>query len=235
LSGNVRAKLKAAEETGYTRNVEALAKVQPEDVLPGDIDANLGAPWIPVEDIQAFAAHLFNTRTDAFTIGNLKKDALWTLTGDYSANSSVAVTTDYGTPRINGIALLEQALNLKSPTVYDIIRHPDGTEERKLNQDQTLAAREKQKKIKEAFKGWVFTDGERTERLVRLYNDQFNNLRLRAFDGSHLTFPGMNPNITLRQHQKDGIWRRLLLDSRVAIGQVSHNRLFFQAFPAGRS
>jgi N12 class adenine-specific DNA methylase len=119
----------------------------------------------------------------------------------------VPVTSDYGTGRINGIALLEQALNLRSPTIYDITRHPDGSEERKINQDETLAAREKQKKIKETFKGWVFSDGERTERLVRTYNEIYNNIRLRNFDGSHLDFPGMNPNVELRQHQKDGVWR----------------------------
>jgi len=207
LSGNVRAKLKAAEAAGQTHNAEALRKVQPEDVLPGDIDANLGAPWIPDTDIRDFAASLFNTRPEAFTIGHLKKDALWTVTGDWSANASVAVTTDYGTPRINGIALLEQALNLKSPTIYDVIHHPDGSEERQVNQDETLAARDKQKQIKESFKAWVFTDPDRTERLVRLYNDTYNTLRLRAFDGAHLTFPGMNPQITLYPHQKDAVWR----------------------------
>jgi N12 class adenine-specific DNA methylase len=209
LSGNVRAKLALAAQAGpgFARNAEALRKVQPEDVLPGDIDANLGAPWIPDTDIHEFAADLFNTRPEAFTIGHLKKDALWTVTGDWSAQASVAVTTDYGTPRINGIALLEQALNLKSPTIYEVIQHPDGSEERKVNQDETLAARDKQKQIKESFKAWVFTEPERTERLVRLYNDTYNTLRLRAFDGAHLTFPGMNPHITLYPHQKDAVWR----------------------------
>jgi hypothetical protein len=137
LSGNVRAKLKAAEESGYQRNVDALAKVQPEDVLPGDIDANLGAPWIPVSDIEAFAAHLFHVQPGAIKIGHFKKDATWTVSGDWSASNSVAVMNDYGTHRINGIALLEQALNLRSPTIYDVIRHPDGSEERKINQDDT--------------------------------------------------------------------------------------------------
>jgi N12 class adenine-specific DNA methylase len=207
LSGNVRAKLQAAEAAGETRNAEALRKVQPEDVLPGDMDANLGAPWIPDIDIRDFAASLFNTQPEAFTVGHLMKDALWTVTGDGSAQASVPVTTDYGTPRINGLALLEQALNLKSPTIYDVIHHPDGSEERKVNQDETLAARDKQRTIKEAFKQWVFQDPDRTERLVRLYNDTYNNLRLRAFDGAHLTFPGMNPQITLYPHQKDAVWR----------------------------
>ena len=149
LSGNVRAKLADTQRAGpgFARNAEALAKVQPEDVLPGDIDANLGAPWIPDTDIRDFAASLFNTRPEAFTIGHLTKDALWTVTGDWSTQASVSVTTDYGTPRINGIALLEQALNLKSPTIYDVIRHPDGTEERKVNRDDTLAARDKQRQI----------------------------------------------------------------------------------------
>lgn len=119
-------------------------------------------------------------------MGYLSKDALWTVTGDYGANASVAVTADYGTTRANGIWLLEQALNLKSPTLHDVIRHPDGTEERKVNQDDTLAARDKQQQIKEQFKAWVFTDPDRTERLVRRYNDMYNNLRLQSFDGSHL-------------------------------------------------
>jgi N12 class adenine-specific DNA methylase len=209
LSGNVRAKLTRAEAAGpaYARNASALRKVQPEDVLPGDIDANLGAPWIPEADIRDFAAFLFNTRPEAFTIGHLKKDALWTVTGDWSAQASVAVTTDYGTPRINGIALLEQALNLKSPTIHDVIHHPDGSEERQVNQHETLAARDKQQHIKEAFKAWVFTDPDRTERLVRRYNDTYNTLRLRAVDGAHLTFPGMTPQITLYPHQKDAVWR----------------------------
>ena len=109
---------------------------------------------------------------------------------------SVAATTDYGTERANGVWLLEQALNLKTPVIYDTVVH-DGKEERVLNQEETLAAREKQKQIKEQFKGWLFTDPDRTERLVRLYNDTYNNLRLRAFDGSHLAFPGMSQAITL--------------------------------------
>jgi N12 class adenine-specific DNA methylase len=111
LSGDVRAKLKAAEEAGYQRNVGALLKVQPEDVLPGDIDANLGAPWIPESAIQAFATYLFHIQPDAIKVGHLKKDATWTVSGDWSASNSVAVMNDYGTGRINGIALLEQALN----------------------------------------------------------------------------------------------------------------------------
>src|SRR5262249_13535510 len=116
LSGNVRAKLAAAEAAGpeYARNAEALRQVQPEDVLPGDIDANLGAPWIPASDIRAFAAELFGVPADSFKIDHLKKDAAWSVEPDYRAISSVAATADYGTGRINGTALLDLALNLKT-------------------------------------------------------------------------------------------------------------------------
>jgi N12 class adenine-specific DNA methylase len=205
LSGNVRAKLAAAEKAGIERNVEALRAVQPEDVLPGDIDANLGAPWIPASDIQAFAAALFQVPESSVTIGHLAKDAVWSVEGDYLAERSVATTTDYGTPRANGLWLFELALNMKSPTIYD--PDPNDPDKRVVNQEATLAAKEKQKQIKEAFKGWVFSDPDRTERLVRLYNDTYNNLRLRQFDGSHLEFPGMSQAVTLRPHQKDVIWR----------------------------
>ncbi len=206
LSGNVREKLAVAERAGITRNIEALKAVQPEDVLPGDIDANLGAPWIPDSDIKAFAAELFNVPGDAIKIGHLKKDALWSIDPDYRALSSVAATADYGTPRINGTALLELALNLKSPVIYDVVHHGD-REERVVNQNETLAAKEKQRAIKDRFKSWVFSDPDRTERLVRTYNDTYNNLRPRLFDGSHLDFPGMSKAITLKPHQVDAVWR----------------------------
>jgi N12 class adenine-specific DNA methylase len=208
LSGNVRTKLTAAGRAGaaYTRNAEALRRVQPEDVLPGDIDANLGAPWIPERDIEHFAATLFGVLRSDVSVGHLKKDAVWTLDAPIAAVRSVAATTDYGTERANGVGLLEQALNLRSPTIYDTIV-TDGKEERVLNQEATLAAREKQKRIKEQFKAWIFSDPDRTERLVRLYNDTYNTIRLRSFDGSHLDFPGMSQAITLRPHQKDAVWR----------------------------
>ena len=111
-----------------------------------------------------------------------------------------------GTPRANGAWLFELALNMKTPIIYDTIPGGD-RDEKVVNPEATLAAKEKQKQIKERFRAWIFTDPERTERLVRLYNDTYNNLRPRLFDGSHLDFPGMNQAITLRQHQKDAIWR----------------------------
>jgi hypothetical protein len=226
LSGNVRAKLATAERAGpeYTRNVSALREVQPEDVLPGDIDANLGAPWIPESDIQAFAADLFKVALDAVPVAHLKKDAVWSLDAGYAAKASVAATSEYGTSRANGTWLLELALNMKSPTIYDTIQAGD-REEKVVNQEATMAAREKQKLIKERFRSWVFADPERTERLVRLYNDTYNNLRPRLFDGGHLDFPGMNQALTLRQHQKDAVWR----------GMSSGNTLLAHVVGAGKT
>ncbi len=226
LSGNVRAKLAAAEHAGppYARNVTALRSVQPEDVLPGDIDANLGAPWIPESDIQAFAADLFKVEGDAVPIGHLKKDAVWNIDANYAAKASVGATSEFGTARANGTWLLELALNMKSPTIYDTVQNGD-REERVINQEATMAAREKQKLIKERFRSWVFSDPERTERLVRTYNDTYNNLRPRLFDGGHLDFPGMNQTLTLRPHQKDAVWR----------GMSSGNTLLAHVVGAGKT
>lgn len=226
LSGNVRAKLVAAESAGHSfaRNAERLRAVQPEDVLPGDIDANLAAPWIPEGDIQAFAAELFNVEPSSVPVAHLKKDAVWSMEPDSAALRSVAATSEYGTARANGTWLFELALNLKTPVIYDTIHHGD-REERVANQEATLAAREKQKLIKERFRAWVFTDPDRTERLVRLYNDTYNNLRPRLFDGSHLDFPGMNQTIQLRPHQNDAVWR----------GMSSGNTLLAHAVGAGKT
>jgi N12 class adenine-specific DNA methylase len=226
LSGNVRAKLAAAEMAGpqYARNVTALREVQPEDVLPGDIDANLGAPWIPESDIQAFAADLFKVSPSSIPVAHLKKDAVWSIDADYAAKASVGSTSEYGTARAGGTWLLDLALNMKTPTIYDTVMNGD-REEKVINQEATLAAREKQKLIKEKFRSWVFTDPHRTERLVRLYNDTYNNLRPRLFDGSHLDFPGMNQNIRLRPHQDDAVWR----------GMSSGNTLLAHAVGAGKT
>ncbi|HEX3152335.1 MAG TPA: DEAD/DEAH box helicase family protein [Gemmataceae bacterium] len=226
LSGNVRAKLAAALNAGpaYARNAETLAQVQPEDVLPGDIDANLGAPWIPERDIQAFAVELFRVEESAIQVGHLSKDAVWSIVADYAAERSVSVTSEYGTSRASGAWLLELALNMKTPVIYDTVNN-GGRDERVVNHEATLAAREKQKLIKEKFRGWLFTDPDRTERLVRLYNDTYNNLRPRLFDGSHLDFPGMNQTIRLHPHQNDAVWR----------GMSSGNTLLAQAVGAGKT
>jgi N12 class adenine-specific DNA methylase len=136
---------------------------------------------------------------------------------------SVAATSEYGTPRINASRLLELALNMNTPVIYD--PHPADPDKRLVNHEATLAAREKQKLIKERFRAWVFTDPERTERLVRIYNDTYNNLRPRLFDGSHLDFPGMNQAIQLRDHQNDAVWR----------GMSSGNTLLAHAVGAGKT
>ncbi|MGA2500412.1 MAG: DEAD/DEAH box helicase family protein, partial [Tepidisphaeraceae bacterium] len=226
LSGNVRSKLAAAESAGppYARNVAALRNVQPEDVLPGDIDAGLGAPWIPASDIQAFAADLFRVEPSTVPVVHLPKDAVWSLDAEYAAKQSVAATSEFGTARANGTWLLDLALNMKTPVIYDTIQAGD-REERVVNHEETLAAREKQKLIKERFRSWVFADPQRTERLVRLYNDTYNNLRPRLFDGSHLDFPGMNQNIKLRPHQDDAVWR----------GMSSGNTLLAHTVGAGKT
>jgi N12 class adenine-specific DNA methylase len=225
LSGNVRAKLKAAKAAGpdYARNAQALQGVQPEDVLPGDIDANLGAPWVPEGDIRAFAAELFHVAPSGIQVGHLKKDALWSIEADHAARASVAATSEHGTQRANGAWLLELALNLKTPVIYD--PDPADPDKRVVNPEATLAAKEKQKLIKERFRAWVFSDAERTERLVRLYNDTYNNLRPRQFDGSHLDFPGLNQAIRLRPHQKDAVWR----------GMSSGNTLLAHCVGAGKT
>lgn len=226
LSGNVRDKLAIAQQAGpeFDRNVNALEQVQPEDVLPGDIDANLGAPWIPASDVQAFVAELLKVEPDTVPVAHLKKDAVWSLDAGYAAKASVAATSEFGTARANGTWLIELALNMKSPTIYDTIQTGD-REERVVNQEDTMAAREKQKLIKERFRSWVFSDPDRTERLVRIYNDTYNNLRPRLFDGSHLDFPGMNQALTLRQHQKDAVWR----------GMSSGNTLLAHVVGAGKT
>jgi N12 class adenine-specific DNA methylase len=225
LSANVRAKLAAAEAAGpdYARNAEALRVVQPEDVLPGEIDANLGAPWIPEADIQSFAAELFGVPADSIQIGHLKKDAVWSVDAGYAAEQSVAAKSEFGTTRANGVWLLELALNMKSPVIYD--PDPADADKRVVNPEATLAAKEKQKAIKERFRTWVFADPDRTERLVRIYNDTYNNLRPRLFDGSHLDFPGMSQGIALRQHQKDAVWR----------GTSGGNTLLAHAVGAGKT
>ncbi len=226
LSGNVREKLANAKRAGreYARNAEALHAVQPEDVLPGDIDAGLGAPWIPIADIRQFATELLRVAPTSIQVSHLVKDAVWKLDADYAAEKSVGATSEFGTVRANGTWLLELALNMKTPVIYDTIQNGD-REERVVNQEATMAAKEKQRLIKDRFRSWIFTDAKRTERLVRIYNDIYNNLRPRLFDGSHLDFTGLNPNLTLRPHQCDAVWR----------GMSSGNTLLAHVVGAGKT
>ena len=230
LSGNVRAKLAAVLEAGtdYARNAEALAAVQPDDVLPGDIDCNLGAPWVPASDIRCFAADLFRVALDVVEVGRLAKDAVWSLEVGAAGQASVAATSEFGTKRAHGVWLLDLALNMKTPVIYDTVMNGD-REERVVNREETLAAHEKQRQIKERFRSWVFSDEERTERLVRLYNDTFNNLRPRLFDGSHLDFPGMNQTIALMAHQRAAVWRCMCAGNTLLAQTVGAGKTFIMA------
>jgi N12 class adenine-specific DNA methylase len=214
LSGNVRAKLKDAQAAAaitpdYRINVDSLQAVQPEDLKPGDINARLGASWIPKEDIAQFIAQTLQIPVREVSIGHAGEIATWSVKLDYFVDHGVANTTTYGTKRMTASDLIEDALNMRIPTVYDTL----DDETRVVNQTETIAAREAQQKLKERFAKWVWEDPKRSERLARLYNDTFNNIRLRTYDGSHLTFPGMNRtnlrNRDLDHHQKNAVWRVL--------------------------
>jgi N12 class adenine-specific DNA methylase/adenine-specific DNA methylase len=209
LSGNVRAKLATAEAAAlvdeqFLGNVEALKQVQPADLSPSEIDGRLGSTWIPSEDIQRFAEELLGEQ--GIAVSHVPQLGLWVVRGSYGVKFSVANTAEWGTDRRSALELLEDALNLRTPTVYDY----DARAERDVvNGPATEAARDKQEKIKERFKGWLWQDDERRERLARKYNDEFNNVRLRTFNGDHLTLPGASPAITLHPHQRAAVWRIL--------------------------
>jgi N12 class adenine-specific DNA methylase len=219
LSGDVRAKLKTAEAaatldlTSYRRNVEALKEVQPVDLLPGDISARLGSSWIPASDVKKFVSELLDTPERTITVSHSGAIATWALTLDSTAKSNVSNTTAWGTTRALASDLIDDALNGRTPTIYDQI----DKDTRVVNQQETIAAREAQQKIKDRFSEWIWQDEERAQRLARLYNDRFNNIRLRTYDGSHLTLPGMNRSLLRRndldKHQKDAVWRALQNDN----------------------
>ena len=176
--------------------------MQPEDVLPGEIDANLGAPWIPVATSGRSRRALRRAPPRPISVGHLKKDALWSVEAGMTPRAA-SPASDYRTARANGTSLLEQALNLKTPVVYDTVSH-GGREERVVNQEETLAAREKQKRIK-AFRSWVFGPG--ADRAARAgLQRHLQQPPAGVFDGSP-GVPGMNRTITLHPHQEDAIWR----------------------------
>jgi N12 class adenine-specific DNA methylase/adenine-specific DNA methylase len=207
LSGAVRTKLAhavaaAERDPRYARNVAALRRVQPEDLLPSDITARLGAPWIPVADIEAFATEVMGTAT---TVRHTVEIASWSVDAAPFAWTA-AGTSEWGTARRNAGWLLQDSLNSATPQIFDTVVE-DGVEKRVLNSEATEAAKEKLARIKAAFSDWVWTDPDRADRLARLYNDRFNNLVPRRFDGRHLTLPGASGIIRLYEHQKRVIWR----------------------------
>jgi N12 class adenine-specific DNA methylase len=214
LSGNVRRKLALARDvarsdSSYRRNIDALESVQPKDLEPSEIEARLGSSWIPQSDVRDFIAELLDVPRVSVNIGHAETIATWTVELDYSAKHVVNNTTTHGTTRFRASELIEQSLNGRTPTAYD--EHEDGS--RTVNQPETIASREKQQQLKDRFRDWVWEDRDRAERLAEEYNFRFNNLRLREFDGSHLTLPGM-VRTSLRDgdlapHQKNAVWRIL--------------------------
>ncbi len=205
LSGNVKARLKQAALSGpaLRRNVEALERVQPEDLPPASIEPRLGAVWIPAGDVEAFIHEVLELKD--CKVSYSAEAGAWSVTyPEWSARHNVKVTQEWGTARMNAIELVQAALNVQVPTVRD--RDPV-TDRYHVNPAETLAAREKFGALKDRFAAWAFEDSERRERLCRVYNDLFNATRPRHFDGSHLKLPGFSQCFELHPHQRDSVWR----------------------------
>ncbi|WP_306051583.1 N-6 DNA methylase [Oceaniradius stylonematis] len=207
LSGQVRDKLKAAEaaaalDPSFERNVQALIEVQPADLGPSDITARLGAPWIPAADVVAFVKETMGAEIG---IHHMPELASWTVQAR-QLGWMAAGTSEWGTERRHAGELIADALNSRVPQIFDTIKEGD-SERRVLNVVDTEAAKEKLQKIKTAFQTWVWSDPDRTDRLARVYNDRFNNIAPRKFNGDHLQLPGASGTFSLYGHQKRGIWR----------------------------
>jgi len=226
LSGNVREKLAVADAAALTdprfaENVEALKSVQPADLAATEIDVRLGSAWLPPEDVKDFTNKLLNIPSGV-EVGHIHALGTWHINGNWEAKSATANTTDWGTDRYTALELIEDALNLKTPTVYDL----DADKKPVVNAQATEAAREKQERIKENFKEWVWSDDSRRERLCRLYNDTFNHTRVRTFNGDHLTLPGASGAIQLHGHQKAGVWRILQTPNTLLAHVVGAGKTF---------
>ena len=224
LSGNVREKLRIAKTFAeshpeYKSNVRALEQVQPKELEASEIEVRIGATWIEPEDYQDFMKELFHTpwyllRDNGIKVQYSNVSGEWRISGknaDSTSNSLVYAT--YGTERANAYRILEDSLNLKDVRIYDKVVDDDGNEIRVLNKKETMLATQKQDAMKAAFQDWIFKDQDRRERLVKVYNERFNSIRPREYDGSHLTFPGMNPEIELRPHQKNAVAHQLYGDN----------------------
>ncbi len=209
LSGDVRDKLRIAEAASLTdprfqENVAALKSVQPDDLPSTEIDVRLGASWVPPKDYEKFAREFLGA--DDIKVSYVVPLGTWNVKADMQTKRSVANTTEWGTDRATALELLEDALNLRTPTIYDKVKE-GGKERQVVNATATEGVREKQQKIKDHFKEWVWKGDERRERLVKKYNEEFNSVRLRVFNGEHLTLPGASQAIQLQSHQKTGVWR----------------------------
>ena len=214
LSGNVRRKLRQAQRAAqqdpvYAVNVEALTAAQPKDLDASEIEVRLGATWIDKEYIQQFMYETFDTpfyMQRNIQVNYTPFTAEWQITGKSSVSqNNVAAYTTYGTSRANAYKILEDSLNLRDVRIYDTVEDADGRERRVLNAKETTLAAQKQQAIRDAFKDWIWKDPDRRQALVRQYNEEMNSTRPREYDGSHIVFGGMNPSITLREHQKSAI------------------------------
>ena len=213
LSGNIREKLKMAEASvgmhpEFATNIEALKQVMPKDLTANEIGIKLGATWIPTEIIDKFMYELLETPNHAqwnMKVKFSEYNSQWYITSKNYDYSNVKANKTYGTNRVNAYEIIEKTLNLKDVKVFDTVTDLDGNKKREFNAKETAIAQAKQDQIKQAFEDWIFNDVERRERLVRLYNDKFNSIRPREYDGSHLNFVGMNPEIKLRTHQQNAI------------------------------
>ncbi|WP_347294475.1 LPD25 domain-containing protein [uncultured Muribaculum sp.] len=213
LSGNVREKLKVAEiaakqDAGLLVNVEALKQVIPKDLSAAEISVRLGATWIPQEDIQRFMTELLTP--SSFAAGRLKvrytpMNGEWFIENKTSDYGNVKAESTYGTKRASAYRIIEDTLNLKDTRIFDYVYDENGNKKAVFNHKETTAAQAKQEVIKQAFQDWIWKDPERRNRLVRYYNDTFNSTRPREYDGSHITFGGISPEITLRPHQVNAI------------------------------
>lgn len=213
LSGNVRAKLRftkavAKTQPEYQINVESLQKVQPKDLTASEIDVRLGATWLPVDVVENFMYELLET--SYYCKLNIKVNfspfsSEWNITNKSGDRGNVKANSTYGTSRINAYQIIEQTLNLKDVRIFDYVIDDDGKKKPVLNKKETAIAMEKQDAIKQAFKDWIWNDPERRNRLCEMYNEKFNSIRPREYDGSHLIFPNMNPEITLRPHQLNAV------------------------------
>ncbi len=216
LSGNVRKKLELAKRTAeiypedYSTNVEMLEKVQPEDLTASEISVRLGATWLPVDVVGEFMFELL--QTPRYAQWNIKVhyspiSAEWNIENKNYDRMNVIANTTYGTNRINAYKIIEETLNLRDVRIFDYVEDENGNRKPVLNKKETAIAQGKQEMIKQAFQDWIWKDPHRRERLVRMYNDKFNCMRPREYDGSHINFSGMNPEITLRPHQVNAVAR----------------------------
>ena len=214
LSGNVREKLKIAKNSAelypedYKVNVEALQKVQPKDLTASEISVRLGATWLPLDDVQEFIFHLLET--PRYAQWNIKVHfspftSEWNIEGKSYDKGNVRAYNTYGTSRINAYKIIEETLNLKDVRIFDYIEDDEGKKKAVLNKKETAIAQSKQEMIKQEFQDWIWSDPERRERLCKSYNEKFNSVRPREYDGSHIIFNGMNPEIELREHQKNAV------------------------------